>query len=97
VGESLWLNFTPSAPLTGIVLLQPVFAGPSGWYADPVSFLANATDWAEAKWLSQGPSGSDQVSVQIPPAPELTRCTGGFAPGTSATITWNSDVVVTHP
>jgi hypothetical protein len=95
-GEELWLNFTTSAPATGVVLPQANYGGSGGFAADPVGFLANASDRRQTGWASQNVTGSDTALVQVP-SDGGTWCVSWYAPVyPGATITWTSDVVYAY-
>lgn len=93
-GEVLWLNYTSSQTVVGIVIPSSYYPGPGGWYEDPSGFVNNTTAKVHAVWYSGYASGSDSAAIQIPDDGQ-TYCLGWWEPSGSVTVQWASDLAVT--
>ena len=94
-GEILWLNYTGSARVHGVVVPAAVFGGRGGWFAVPSGFLNNTTAVASAVWNTAFAAGSFTEAISIPDSGQLW-CLGWWEPAGSVTLSWSSDLATTY-
>jgi hypothetical protein len=93
--EVLYLNYTPSAPVYGIVVPQGLFSGSGSWSVDPAGFVVNSTELRQAAWFS-GFSSNPHFAVITVPQGQDTWCLSWWEPQGSVTITLDSDLAITY-
>jgi hypothetical protein len=93
--EVLWLNYTASATVVGIVIPSSEYYGATGWFEDPSGFVNNTTAMSRSAWYSGYSSGTYSAAIPIPDDGQLW-CVGWWEPAGSVSIQWQSDLAITY-
>ena len=93
--EVLWLNYTSSTTVVGIVIPASLYYGATGWFEDPSGFANNSSAKSRSVWYSGYYSGTNSAAVPIPDDGQLW-CVGWWEPSGPVTIQWQSDLAITY-
>jgi len=95
VGETLWVNYSASTGVDGVLVPANLTGGPSGWFVDPYNVVHNASVLHALPWSSLNRSGAFAGAISVP-SDGRTWCLSWYEPTGSVTIAWASDIAVTY-